>query len=555
MIRSLKIFAVSAGLATLFSAILWKTGVYEDAYITFRYARNLAHGLGAVYNPGERVEGCTAFLQMIVLAPFALLKMNLALVSVAVSILGQSLVAVLGYRKIRSTDASVRGETWAYFYWAMIVAGAPMVQWTVSAMETMWFTAALVGAVFAAEREMAAERKPLASSAIAVVAALIRPEGVMLAFTLALSWVLFAAKGRKLRDAAVFSALFAAGYSAYFLWRFSYYGDLFPNTYYAKVDELSVNLALRGFVYLVRVYIAGIVPLAALALLASVVTKRIPFARFEKIALAAAAGQSVQTVLSGGDFMPYFRFLVPVWPLFLLLTWSFWEKARPALKFPKRPDAPERSRGHRVAMLIPVVLALNLAMGALDMNEAKVIAGANITRGMEKAADALREVAPRDALLAAVAIGAIGYVTGNPLIDMLGLTDRTIAHTKISTGSGVPGHEKFNTAYLLSRKPDLILACMEIGDKAKKNCSKVQKKYAVAAYRSLLSSSEFLETYGFYNHKFDGGVISTYVRKDKVGTPGFEGWLQISKRRTGPEGSGSQHHDAAVQDAEDPETP
>src|SRR5262245_41569839 len=32
----------------------------EDAYITFRYAWNFAHGLGAVFNPGERVYGFTS---------------------------------------------------------------------------------------------------------------------------------------------------------------------------------------------------------------------------------------------------------------------------------------------------------------------------------------------------------------------------------------------------------------------------------------------------------------------------------------------------------------
>src|SRR5262245_35309826 len=32
----------------------------EDAYITFRYARNLALGNGLVYNPGEKVFGFTS---------------------------------------------------------------------------------------------------------------------------------------------------------------------------------------------------------------------------------------------------------------------------------------------------------------------------------------------------------------------------------------------------------------------------------------------------------------------------------------------------------------
>ena len=40
----------------------------DDAYITFRYARNLAQGLGFVYNPGDHVLGTTTPLYTIVLS-------------------------------------------------------------------------------------------------------------------------------------------------------------------------------------------------------------------------------------------------------------------------------------------------------------------------------------------------------------------------------------------------------------------------------------------------------------------------------------------------------
>src|SRR5437879_1814998 len=39
----------------------------DDAYITFRYARNFAEGLGLVYNPGEWVLGTTAPLWAVAL--------------------------------------------------------------------------------------------------------------------------------------------------------------------------------------------------------------------------------------------------------------------------------------------------------------------------------------------------------------------------------------------------------------------------------------------------------------------------------------------------------
>jgi hypothetical protein len=40
----------------------------DDAYISFRYARNLGDGLGLVWNPGEHVEGYSNFLWVMILA-------------------------------------------------------------------------------------------------------------------------------------------------------------------------------------------------------------------------------------------------------------------------------------------------------------------------------------------------------------------------------------------------------------------------------------------------------------------------------------------------------
>jgi len=42
----------------------------DDAFISFRYARNLVEGHGLVYNPGERVEGYTNLLWTLFAAGF-----------------------------------------------------------------------------------------------------------------------------------------------------------------------------------------------------------------------------------------------------------------------------------------------------------------------------------------------------------------------------------------------------------------------------------------------------------------------------------------------------
>ena len=61
-------FPVLVALLLITVQILPGPQAFDDAYITYRYARNLAHGDGFVYNRGERVLGTTTPLYTILLA-------------------------------------------------------------------------------------------------------------------------------------------------------------------------------------------------------------------------------------------------------------------------------------------------------------------------------------------------------------------------------------------------------------------------------------------------------------------------------------------------------
>src|SRR6059036_1127551 len=65
--------AVVAGLLT---AAFGHWG-YDDPFITYRYADNLRHGLGLVYNPGERVLSTTTPLFAVLLAGLGVVSPDL----------------------------------------------------------------------------------------------------------------------------------------------------------------------------------------------------------------------------------------------------------------------------------------------------------------------------------------------------------------------------------------------------------------------------------------------------------------------------------------------
>ena len=62
------LISCAAMIRILFVTRLLPDGLFDDAYITFRYAANLMSGAGFVFNNGERVLGTTSPLFAIILA-------------------------------------------------------------------------------------------------------------------------------------------------------------------------------------------------------------------------------------------------------------------------------------------------------------------------------------------------------------------------------------------------------------------------------------------------------------------------------------------------------
>ncbi len=67
----------------------------DDAYITFRYARNLISGLGYVFNPGEHVLGTTTPLYTLYLALAGRLGLDFILVGKLTNIVADTAAVVI----------------------------------------------------------------------------------------------------------------------------------------------------------------------------------------------------------------------------------------------------------------------------------------------------------------------------------------------------------------------------------------------------------------------------------------------------------------------------
>jgi hypothetical protein len=146
----------------------------DDAYITFRYARNLIAGQGFVYNPGERVLGTTTPLYTLLLAGLALATRSRDFPALALAInalAGTGSVALLYALGRRLTGSRIPAVA-AALLWAL----APYsVTFAIGGMETDLTVTLLLAAAYA---HVTGRSRPMAaSSALAVLA---RPDTAIL---------------------------------------------------------------------------------------------------------------------------------------------------------------------------------------------------------------------------------------------------------------------------------------------------------------------------------------------------------------------------------------
>lgn len=209
----------------------------DDAYISFRYVRNFKDGLGLVFNRGERVEGYTNFLWCIELAAiwklFGIAPEDSAnALSCAYTLPSVGLALVLAWR---TAFAELRWVA-AWCVMALLAASRTWAVWATGGLETRQFTFFVLAAVVLITGPTRGPRRLALASLMLAGAELTRPEGILI-YAVCAAWLLADDLWNdrvKPGEVAAFVLPFALVIGAHFLFRWSYYGDLFPNTYYAK---------------------------------------------------------------------------------------------------------------------------------------------------------------------------------------------------------------------------------------------------------------------------------------------------------------------------------
>ncbi len=422
--------AAFGALAGALSLLLWSrliaAGPIDDAFITLRTARNWAAGLGPFFNPGEAVEATSSPLWT---APLALgtrlgadplrLWFPLELLSAAGAGAAAALVA-----------QACAGPLAALLAMAMLALVPSWNLWASTGMEVPLAGALLTLAALLAARA-ATVRAALATGLCLAGAVLARHECALAAPLLCALAALGVEKRARLGALALAGLSCLVPLLAFLLWRHATYGSWVPNTYVAKVEGGGWALREQGLRYAGH-FVVLHAPLAAAALLA-------PRCRTALAAVAAIAAHLLAVFYAGGDHFAFTRLALPCLPLLVALA---------AAGLGRLPRIALRAALGGTLALSGLLLAR--PTGELQQMTREAAFAVNCAQ----AAQALAQFP--DGLLATESIGALGYFTARPVLDLVGLADAHIACTPHIAGA-LSGHDHADNDYVLKRAPLLVL--------------------------------------------------------------------------------------------------
>jgi arabinofuranosyltransferase len=471
--------------------------VAEDAYISLRYSQQLADGNGPVFNVGEKVEGYSNFLWVVLVAiPAVVAGADVVTVARVLGVLCALATIVVAFDLVRRISGSAPAGLLAA---TVIAASGGLAGYGASGLETPLFVLLMLLTLLAVW-----VKRPLLAGVLVALATMTRPDGALIAVLIG-GWLIWRAFRTRTGWRAPVWYLAGALVLAvpWTIWRLTYYGHLLPNAVVAK-SGVSLDILFGiGWDYLL-----GFVTITqALLLLVPVAIFLLAFRRGDDghearaliwLIFGLASAYTTFVVLVGGDWMPAYRLFAPVVPLLVVGIAAVW--ALPRGLDPDRPRPLPRAGAvvaASLALLMIAVSATHTRMRPAFLAWERSIAQlADTGRWLDRSL-------PPDAVISTYANGALTFATGNDrmVVDQLGLTDEHIARNGKRDPNGMVGHQAYDFEYLVDvRRPDVMVTDGR-GFLDSKVCT---------------PATVFAEDYQLANFQVGEQWLFLYVRKDKA---------------------------------------
>jgi hypothetical protein len=272
----------------------------DDAFISFRYARNLARGAGLVYNLGERVEGYTNFLWTVLCAGLFRLGADVELAAKLLGAASGAAAIFFTWSIVRTLAPTSRLPPLAPW---LLASSITQTAFASSGLETELFVALVAAGLWRWLEERTGPFAPV-SALLFASATLVRPEG-LLPFACAALAFSDEPWARQIRRAGIY----AVPVAAHLAWRRAYYGLWLPNSFYAQIGR-----GADPWFYL-KSYAWHVLPsLCALPLALAAASARPGWRRPLLFCGLMLVGYFVYVGAVGPDWMAGWRYLAPAEP-------------------------------------------------------------------------------------------------------------------------------------------------------------------------------------------------------------------------------------------------
>ncbi|HEV7670742.1 MAG TPA: hypothetical protein VGS22_19660 [Thermoanaerobaculia bacterium] len=402
-----KLWAVLAAWAawTLWAAVRTAGNLSDDAFITLRYAENFARGQGLLFNPGERVFGCTEPLLALLLgAARWATGASLPILATAVHAIGllalAALVLVGAARSGRALSGVVAGS---------LILALPFC-WSLQGFAWVWV------AVLLAAAALLAVRRPVLAGVLAGLAVGFRPDALLGVALLGLFVGATPLGGRKPFLRLIVGAALTVGLLVLCAWL--WFGQVLPVTLAAKQafangTERAGTRSGLGFwpaawPVFARVFGDWMAPVAVLW---GVFGGVLGLARIRRV------GDPVFALLVG-----FGAALAVAYPILGVSFWS-WYVILPliALLLGLAQSLAWGGRSWRWVLALPALLAL-IAAGISAARQWGTVDQAGPRAALYRRAGAwLAQSTPPTARVAAFEVGTLAFYADRPVDDLLGL--------------------------------------------------------------------------------------------------------------------------------------
>ncbi len=386
---------------------LFSNWAYDDPFITYRYARNIANGLGFVYNPNEFVQSTTTPLFSLLLAVLYPIWADLPRLAILIGSFSLALGAVFLWVLAQSWQSPLVG--WISL---LLYPSFPLLLSTLGSETPTYLAFCLGGFAFYSRRNYNL------SAIFAALAVLTRPDGALIPIILAADYLIRIRRPIPWKPILIFFILTLP----WFIFAWGYFGSPIPVTMAAKQHQGSMTISqgfAPGLLTTAKPYFTHWFYWLEAALAIMGFVYMVLRARRWLLFLAWVAFYFLAFSLLGVS--RYFWYYAPLIPGFIILVGlgitaiAFWGDLL-LHHFNMKRDRIQQFPSH-LATVIILLLAVSIGVSTKQL-----LARTDSRRLVYRAiGEWIHSNTPEGASIATLEVGIIGYYAQRPIIGFAGL--------------------------------------------------------------------------------------------------------------------------------------